>query len=356
VLKWIYFNKEEGDARMANEETYWIPGKGEGEVQLTYNHMQLLLELIVEERGGVDPKLLEERVGWLKGVLKKSLWVTSEMVRVQGGTFRMGKTRDDPEEEEWEKNEKPVHEVELTYDYWMGRFPVVFAEYDQYCREKGLKLAYADGMGRGNRPVIWVDWNDAIGYCNWLSEKEGLAVAYDSKGYLLDSNGRQTTDITQVEGYRLPTEAEWEYAARGGQKATKDWLYAGSDNLGEVGWYRQNSGDKWLPEDEHTEWGLSTIEANNCRTHPVGKKAPNELGLYDMSGNVSEWCYDGYGNYGSSSQTNPTRFTYLAGCQVIRGGGWYASARDCRVTARNLDYLPSSSGPHGFRLARTVIK
>jgi len=316
---------------MANEETYWIPGFREGEVQLTYNHMQWLLGQIVREKGGVDQKLFEERVEWLKSVLKTSLWYTSEMVRVQGGRFQMGATRDDPEGKDWEK---PVHEVIFTYNFWIGKYPVVFAEFDQYCRKTGKGLLNDFGWGRGNRPVVSIRWRDTIEYCNWLSEREELAVAYDNEGNLLGKNGRETEDITAVEGYRLPTEAEWEYAARGGHKSEGDYKYAGSNDLDRVGWYGNNSGNK---------------------THPVGQKDPNELGLYDMSGNVLEWCHDGYDKnwYKQGSQTNPVGPSQACSYRVRRGGGWDDKAHFCRV-ANRLYHGPSNSYYHpGLRLSRT---
>ena len=317
---------------MASEETYWIPGSGEGEPQLTYNEAQWLLGQIVREKGGVDQKLFEERVEWLKRVKEKSLWYTSEMVRVKRGTFLMGNTQDDPEGDNYEK---PVHEVTLTYDFWMGKYPVVFAEYDQYCRIMKEEPPSDEGWGRGNRPVIHVSWYDAIGYCNWLSEKEGLAKAYDKDGNLLDGNGRTTRDITKIEGYRLPTEAEWEYAARGGHKSVEDYKYAGSNDLDRVGWY----GDNWGEE--------------NLKTPPVGQKAPNELGIYDMSGNVWEWCHDGYGRYGSGSQTNPVGPSQAGSGRVIRGGGWCINARYCRVASRYYGSPRGSTNLLGLRLSRT---
>ena len=176
-------------------------------------------------------------------------------------------------------------------------------------------------------------WWDAIAYCNWLSEKEKLPKAYDNNGNLLDKDGRITTDITKVLGYRLPTEAEWEYAARGGNKS-RGYQYAGSSTVGDVAWYKDNSGGK---------------------TQEVGKKAPNELGLYDMSGNVWEWCSDLYGNYSSSAQTNPYNNNSTAdSSRVDRGGSWYYSATYVRVAYRDY-YSPTRTYYRlGFRICRTV--
>jgi formylglycine-generating enzyme required for sulfatase activity len=126
----------------------------------------------------------------------------------------------------------------------------------------------------------------------------------------------------------LPTETQWEFAARGGNRS-RGYKYSGSDNLNEVGWYKNNSG--------------RTI-------HEVGGKAPNELGLYDMSGNVWEWCQDWYGSYSSSWQTNP-KGPSSGSYRVIRGGGWGNSARLCRVSIRNY-YTPASTSNYlGLRLA-----
>ena len=251
-----------------------------------------------------------------------------EQVLVKGGTFQMGNTRGDSE---GDSDEKPVHTVKLTYDYYIGKYEVTFNEYDAYCEDTGKSKEDDEGWGRGNRPVIWVSWNDAISYCNWLSESEGLSKAYDINGNLLDKNGRQTRDITQVEGYRLPTEAEWENAARGGHKNTSDYKYAGSNTIDEVAWYRDNS---------------------NYKTHEVGQKAPNELGIYDMSGNVWEWCHDWYGSYTSTTQTNPTG-PNSASDRVYRGGSWGDYARRCRVADRICFDPDYSDIVLGLRIART---
>ena len=214
---------------------------------------------------------------------------------------------------------------------------MTFNEYDAYC-EATSRVKISDyvitagyHMGKGNKPVIHVSWYDAIKYCNWLSQKEGLAKAYDSEGNLLDKNGRRTTDITKVEGYRLPTEAEWEYAARGGHKSTIDYRYAGSNNIGEVGWYKDNS---------------------NNKTHEVGQKMPNELGLYDMSGNVWEWCQGWYGEY--TTNTNPIGpGAHDRNVRVIRGGSFTNEPIRCLVTYLNGCEIDNSHGDVGFRITRT---
>ncbi len=257
-----------------------------------------------------------------------------EMVLVKSGTFQMGNTRNDGE---GDSDEKPVHTVKLTYDYYIGKYEVKFEEYDRYCEDTGKSKPSDHGWGRGKRPVININWWDATEYCNWLSKKEGIAEAYDSEGNLLDSSGRITTDITKVKGYRLPTEAEWEYAARGAQNSIGDYKYSGSNNLNEVGWYNENLGNK---------------------TQEVGLKKPNELGIYDMSGNVWEWCHDWYDSnyYSKSPKTNPigpnNRSSYY---RVIRGGSWADGSSGLRVTSRGSywGYDVYYYNNLGFRLSRT---
>jgi len=250
-----------------------------------------------------------------------------ELIYVEGGNFIMGDTWGDGS-----SDEKPTHKVELTYDFYVGQYPVTFEEYDRYCRETGATKPYDWNWGRGRRPVISVSWFDAIGYCDWLSDVEGLARAYDNAGNLIDSRGNETIDPSKVKGYRLLTEAEWEYAARGGKKSRRN-KYAGSNNPDEVAWYDSNSGRK---------------------THEVGQKKRNELGLYDMSGNVWEWCSDWYGSYSSSAQTNPYNSTAGSG-RVIRGGSWYGGATGVRV-ARRSRYSPTDTRDFiGFRICRTAF-
>ena len=251
-----------------------------------------------------------------------------ELIYVEGGSFVMGDTWGDGDRD----NEKPTHKVELTYDFYVGKYPVTFDEYDRYCKETGATKPSDSGWGRGRRPVIYVSWNNAVEYCNWLSEKEGLPIAYYGDGSLLDENRRKTEDITRVKGYRLLTEAEWEYAARGGKKSM-GYKYSGSNSPDSVAWYYySNSGDK---------------------THEVGQKKSNELGLYDMSGNVYEWCSDWYGSYSISAQTNPYDST-AGSYRVDRGGCWNSGATYSRVASRNYG-LPTYTGSGlGFRICRTV--
>ena len=288
--------------------------------------------------GGCKMRMKNIRVSVIVAMLLFTLFgfvfasTVPEYILVNPGTFQMGNTRND---REGYSEEKPVHMVNLTYDYWIGKYEVTFTEYDAYCAETGKSKPGDEGWGRGTRPVINVSWNDVVGYCNWLSEKEGLAKAYDSKGNLLDRNGKVTADITQVEGYRLPTEAEWEYAARGGTDS-KGYKYAGSNDLNEVGWYWENWGEK------------------NRKTQTVGQKKANELGLYDMSGNVWEWCHDWYGGYASTTQTNPTGPSSGSG-RVLRGGSWRGSEQGCRAAYRGYSTPPLSIYFLGFRVVRTVV-
>jgi len=259
-------------------------------------------------------------------IFKYPVSTVDNLVLVENGSFTMGDSWGDGD-----NDEKPTHKVTFTYDFWIGKYEVTFEEYDKFREETGKSKPDDEGWGRGQRPVINVSWWDAIAYCNWLSEKEGIPKAYDSNGNLLDENGNMTTDPSEVVGYRLPTEAEWEYAARGG-KYSNGYKYSGSDNQDEVAWYGGNSGGK---------------------SHEVGTKKPNELGIYDMSGNVWEWCSDFYGSYSSSSQTNP--YSNNGSNQVIRGGGWYSDTRSVCV-ANRLSYSPSSAGSNlGFRICRTAF-
>jgi len=249
---------------------------------------------------------------------------------VQAGSFMMGNARNDREGSD---NEMPTHKVKITYDYWMKKHEVTFDEYDAYCAATGKTKPNDKNWGRGKRPVILVSWADAMRYCNWLSEKEGLVPAYNLSSTLQDALGNQTTDLSRVEGYRLPTEAEWEYAAKGGHLFA-DTKYAGSDKIDDVGWYDKNSQQK---------------------TQEVGKKKPNALGIYDLTGNVAEWCQDWIDAYTMQNETNPIS-TKGGSKRITRGGSWYVMPSLCRNSSRNSEAPDNRFQYLGFRVVRTVVK
>ena len=255
--------------------------------------------------------------------------IVPPMVLVEKGSFTMGDTWGDGE-----SSEKPTHRVTFTYDFEIGKYEVTFNEYDFFCEITGSSKPYDGDWGRGQRPTNNVSWWDAIAYCNWLSEREGLPKAYDSNGNLLDKYGRVTTDPSKVVGYRLPTEAEWEYAARGGDRS-REYKYSGSDNVDDVAWYLSNSG---------------------YETHEVGQKLPNALGIHDMSGNVWEWCGDWWNAsyYSHSSTTNPYNGT-VSDNRVVRGGSWYRNAFATRVSYRTNRSPYYSDSNLGFRICRTLF-
>lgn len=227
--------------------------------------------------------------------------VEFKMVKVEGGTFMMGAQNSDPKSpnydgEAWD-DESPVHEVELS-DYYIGVTQVTQALWKVVMGNNPSLYTGDDDF-----PVETVSWDDIV---------EKFIPALNKK------TGRT---------FRLPTEAEWEYAARGGNKS-KRHKYSGSDEIDEVAWKAGNSGDQ---------------------THPVKGKKANELGLYDMSGNVREWCSDWSGDYSSGAQTNP-QGADKGLRRVLRGGSFGSKARSCRVSSR-YDYTPNSRACNvGFRL------
>jgi formylglycine-generating enzyme required for sulfatase activity/imidazolonepropionase-like amidohydrolase len=242
-----------------------------------------------------------------------------QMILVEAGSFKMGSDRGHP-------GEGPVHTVSLTRPFLIGQYEVTFDEYDRFCDDEVGRVSLRDdGRGRGDRPVFGVTWADAIAYCNWLSEKAGLTPAYSGKGKLVHCD-------FSADGYRLPTEAEWEYAARGGQQS-RNHLYAGGDDPDQVSWYVTNS---------------------DGAAQPVGLKTPNELGLHDMSGNGWEWCWDWYGEgyYAAVPAIDPSG-PPTGSDRVRRSGGWSQDADALRTTFRSADG-PSYPGSNGLRLVRTV--
>ncbi len=225
--------------------------------------------------------------------------VPFNMVYVEGGTFWMGAT--DEQAGDYDDYETPVNRVHLS-SYYIGQTEVTQELWREVMGTNPSKF-----LGNIKRPVEQVSWSECKTFISRLNELTGL-------------------------NFRLLTEAEWEFAARGGNKS-QGYKYAGSNTVGTVAWYSSNAGST---------------------THPVGTKAPNELGLYDMSGNVWEWVNDWYGNYTSGEKTNPTGPT-SGSYRVFRGGSWWWSDSYCRVSCRGWFTGPSSHDDNiGLRLALSL--
>lgn len=236
--------------------------------------------------------------------------VNFEMVQVEGGTFRMGGT--DEQGNDCETNEMPPHE-ETVKSFYIGKYEVTQRLWNAVI---GSKHNSSYNQGCDDCPVEKVSWNDAQAFIAKLS-------------------------ILTKRPFRLPTEVEWEYAARGG-KRSKGYKYSGSHNIDEVAWYVGNY--------QESKYG------NMGTTHPVGMKKPNELGVYDMSGNVWEWCEDLYNKEYSQNGKKvhsgwPFTGTYLYFRRVLRGGSWGGTAKGCRVSYVDYDMASYQDEYGGFRLA-----
>ncbi len=217
------------------------------------------------------------------------------MIAVDGGTFTMGATEEQGEEAT--SDERPIHSVTLS-DYYIGETEITQELWQAVMGNNPSEFRFFANY----LPVEQVSFEDIQEFITKLNEKTGKI-------------------------FRLPTEAEWEYAARGGKKS-KRYKYAGSNNIDDVAWYIDNSDDK---------------------THPVKTKRPNELGIYDMSGNVWEWCSDWSGEYTSNAQTNP-QGPSSGNVRIVRGGAWDDSAKYCRSSQRGGGFY-SKGNYLGFRLA-----
>ena len=266
---------------------------------------------------------------WL--VPDTGMWIVTNILikfmPVASGSFDMGSNDGKPDE-------RPVHRVSITSDYWLEKAEVTQAEFEMFIKDSAFRTqaerqgwsyvwdgiswekekgSYWKSMFIGSgRPVTCVSWEDAVAYCDWLTARERRA------GRLPDGYE-----------YRLPTEAEWEYAARGGAQS-RGHKYSGSENAGEVAWYSDNSGSK---------------------PHPVREKSANELGLYDMSGNVWEWCLDRYDYeyYGKSADVDPVNMSE-GSYRVLRGGSWSDPAGSV-LSANRAGFTPTGTNNNmGFRV------
>lgn len=256
----------------------------------------LMLFVACKEEEVINPT--EEIIDYIQDPTKPTI----EWVFIPAGTFTMGS----PESEVNRCDEEVQHKVTLSA-FKMSKYAVTFEQYDMFCEATGREKPHDAGWGRGKRPVINVDWDDAVAFADWM-------------------------------GCRLPTEAEWEYACRAGTTTpfnTGNNLTTSHANYN--GQYPYNGND-------YGEYREKTL--------PVGSFAPNAWGLYDMHGNVWEWCSDLYGKYSETNQTNPTgpeKAPFSFPFRVVRGGTWFTSACDCRSAYRNFA-TPDYRFFVGFRL------
>ncbi|GHU49100.1 hypothetical protein FACS1894200_07310 [Spirochaetia bacterium] len=249
-------------------------------------------------------------------------WVMpADMVRIQGGTFTMGSPANEAGRY---SNEGPQHQVTVS-GFSMSKTEVTQAQWRelmgttiQQQRDKAYPGYSLYGEG-DNYPMYYVSWYDAVAYCNARSLKEGLTPVYTI-------NGTNVSWNQSANGYRLPTEAEWEYACRAGTTTP----YSSGSSVDTAGWYSSNSGNK---------------------THPVGTKQANAWGLHDMHGNVWEWCWDWYSAYSSGAQTDPMGAA-SGSDRVVRGGSWGVSAQSLRSANRGSHTPADGDNGNGFRLAR----
>lgn len=270
--------------------------------------------------------------------------VPAGMVFIKGGTFTMGDTRNADNEYE------TPHKVTLS-SFYIGKYEVTQAEYSKYMQPQ---IEWSERFGFGNEyPAYYVCWYEAIKYCNLRSIAEGLTPCYTLLGSTNPADWGEIPDDDydpdistwdevicdfHANGYRLPTEAEWEYAARGATN-NPDYLYSGSDDPDAVACYGNA---------DEVGWG----------SRPVGSKAPNGLKIYDMSGNIEEWCWDWYHwrYYEDSPQDNPTGASQAESWErVARGGCWIFVEEACRVSKRSGNDPSNITLINGFRLCRSSI-
>jgi len=273
--------------------------------------------------------------------------VKMEMVYVAPGSFKMGC-------ESGKYNEKPVHDVCITKGYWIGKYPVTQSQWKALVSANGVLLAEYDppppdcansgsgccsrrdidvaaGLDTSDFPMYNISWDDCDTLVNALNAKEG---------------GGRT--------WSIPTEAQWEFAARGGNKS-RGYTYSGGNDLDAVGWYYENSGVRRLSDSDWKDWqkALENLVSNKCRPHSVKEKdVGNELGIVGMSGNVFEWCQDRYDHtdYYSKSPVNDPCNTASGEDRVLRGGGWRNTAQFCRSTNRDGFFPDIRKNFFGFRL------
>lgn len=300
--------------------------------------------------------------------------MSNPFVLVEGGTFNMGSNDS--------RDEKPIHEVTLD-SFEMAKYTITVGEWKEFLIEKGEPFEWKTNSYGLNpvrqysptdkNPIINVNFAQIMKFCAWFNQKYNSPEPYDANG-----------DIINWKSFRLPTEAEWEYAARGGNKS-EGYKYAGSNNLDEVACYYENSGVlymkditkyrtvtkyrevkkgfliKKIEKEEYTEEEAyivqeKTEDFDKGKTLPVGSKKANELGLYDMSGNIWEWCSDWHDEkyYECSPAKNPYNKDKKEHYRVLRGGSWRDSEVCQKVTYRRRFSPDFYSRLVGFRLVRSI--
>jgi formylglycine-generating enzyme required for sulfatase activity len=259
--------------------------------------------------------------------------VPDTFVRINGGTFMMGSLANEPRR----KDNEVQHQV-MVSAFYMGKYEVTQKEYEEVM---GTNPSRFKG---DNLPVEQVSWYDAVEYCNKRSQKEGLTPAYTINKNQSDPNN-ESDDVIKwtvtwnknANGYRLPTEAEWEYACRAGTTTP----FSTGNNITTS----QANYDGNYPYNNNAKGGYRE------KTTPVGNFAPNPWGLYDMHGNVNEWCWEWFGDYSSGSQTDPVGAVTGIG-RVLRGGSWFDDGQLLRSAIRNIDFPSNWYDDLGFRLVR----